>query len=86
MYYTRITEILRRRIPVQGLAQAVEAKRLLKDVAGPSDNLVNLFEIPVLFYVCSHYFVRNGSLKRSLSWLRLSLVLLRYGHSLIHVT
>jgi hypothetical protein len=51
MYYTRITEILRRRIPVQGLAQAVEAKRLLKDVAGPLDNLVNLFEIPVLFYV-----------------------------------
>jgi hypothetical protein len=41
MYYTRITEIRRRRISVQDLAQAVEAKRLLKDVADPSDNLVN---------------------------------------------
>jgi hypothetical protein len=35
---------------VQSRADAAEAKRLLKDVAGPSENLVNLFEIPNLFY------------------------------------
>jgi hypothetical protein len=29
----------------------VEAKHLLKDIAGSSDNLVNFIEIPVLFYV-----------------------------------
>ena len=86
MYYTRITEIRRRRIFVQDLAQAVEAKRLLKDVAGPSDNLVNLFEIPVLFYVALIIlYVTNlaNGLYLGLAW---AFVLLRYAHSLIHVT
>jgi hypothetical protein len=85
MYYTRITEIRRRRISVQDLAQAVEAKRLLKNVAGPSDNLVNLFEIPVLFYLALIILyvtdLANG-LYLGLAW---TFVLLRYVHSLIHV-
>jgi len=86
MYYTRITEIHRRRISVQDLARAAEAKRLLKDVAGPSDNLVNLFEIPVLFYVALIIlYVTNLSngLYLGLAW---AFVLLRYAHSFIHVT
>jgi hypothetical protein len=86
MYYTRITEIRRRRISVQDLAQAVEAKRLLKNVAGPSDNLVNLFEIPVLFYlalIILYVTDLSNSLYLGLAW---TFVLLRYVHSLIHVT
>ena len=86
MYYTRITEICRRRISVQDLAQAVEAKRLLKGVAGPSDNLVNLFEdlwfcstLPLIIYVL-HF---SNGLYLGLAW---AFVLLRYAHSLIHVT
>src|ERR1700730_11061689 len=75
-----------RRISVQDLAPAAEAKRLLKDVAGPSDNLVNLFEIPVLFYVALIIlYVTNLSngLYLGLAW---AFVLLRYAHSFIHVT
>lgn len=86
MYFTRITEIRRRRISVQDLAQAVEAKRLLKDFVGPSDNLVNLFEIPVLFYVALIIlYVTDlaSGLYLGLAW---AFVLLRYAHSLIHVT
>ena len=64
----------------------MEAKQLLKDVAGPSDNLVNLFEIPVLFYVALIIlYVTDFSsvFYLVLAW---AFVLLRYAHSLIHVT
>lgn len=86
MYYTRITEIRRGRIAIQDLAQAAEAKRLLRNVAGPSENLVNLFEIPVLFYVALIVLyvtdLSNG-LYLGLAW---AFVLLRYVHGFIHVT
>ena len=86
MYFTRIKEIRVKRIDVQSLADAAEAKRLLKGVAGPSENLVNLFEIPNLFYAAVIILYVTGlanGLYLALAW---AFVLFRYAHSFIHVT
>ena len=86
MYFTRIREIRVKRIAVQSLADAAEAKRLLTGVAGPRDNLIKLFEIPNLFYAAVIILYVTGlanGLYLALAW---AIVLLRYAHSFIHVT
>lgn len=86
MYYTRIREIIRGGINPQELAHAPRARELLKNVAGPSENLINLFEMPVLFYVAviAVYMVGVvGIAYIVLAWLY---VVLRVVHSIIHVT
>jgi hypothetical protein len=86
MYFTRIREIRVKRIPVQSLAHREGAARLLKDVAGPAENLTNLFEIPNLFYAAVIIIYVTGltnGLYLALAW---AFVLLRYAHSFIHVT
>lgn len=51
MYLTRMAEINRKRIHPQKLQQREQANALLTDSAGPANNLKNLFELPILFYV-----------------------------------
>ena len=85
MYFTRIREIRVKRIAVQSLADAAEAKRLLTDVAGPADNLINLFEIPNLFYAAVIILYVTGlanGLYLALAW---AFVLLRYAHHPCHL-
>lgn len=86
MYYTRIKEIFSKKIPVQDLVHKPRAQELLKDVSGPSDNLLNLFEIPVLFYtviILVHIENLTNYLYVTLAF---SFVALRCIHSLIHIT
>lgn len=86
MYFTRIREIRVKRIPVQSLAHREEVARLLKAVAGPSENLINLFEIPNLFYAAVIILYVTGlsnGLYLALAW---AFVLSRYVHSFIHIT
>ena len=86
MYVARIREIRTKRIPVQMLADRTRAAQALKDVAGPSDNLINLFELPVLFYVVMivlYVTGRGDEVYLTMAW---AYVLLRAAHSFIHCT
>lgn len=86
MYVTRLRLIFRRDIDPQQLASRAQAERLLADVAGPAENLRNLFEMPVLFYsamlLAVVLFVHSPALV-SLAW---CFVFLRALHSLVHCT
>ena len=86
MYFTRIRHIVQNKIAAQDLADAAQAHVLLKPVAGPSENLVNLFEIPVLFYVAAVLIYVVDIMSPLLLLLLWVFVVLRYVHSYIHCT
>jgi hypothetical protein len=86
LYVTRLREIRIKRIEPQRLADSAQAERLLKDVAGPSENFVNLFETPVLFYAAILLLYASDRANLIYLWLAWGFVLLRYAHSLIHIT
>ena len=86
VYITRVRQMRMKRIAVQELATRSGASQALKDVAGPSDNLLNLFELPVLFYalmVLLYVTGRGDAVFLALAW---AYVLLRAAHSFIHCT
>ena len=87
MYVLRISHMQKHRIDPERLKLAgAESDELLREVDAPSDNLVNLFEVPVLFYtagclaIALHY---ETTLLISIAWL---FVLCRVIHSWIHLT
>ncbi len=84
LYARRIPEISRKRIDHQDLRDRAAAHGLLPDSAAASNNLKNLFELPVLFYVAvllSLALMIQDELLVILSW---GFVGLRIMHSLIH--
>ena len=86
MYYTRISRILDERIPPQALADRENARKHLEPVSGPSDNFMNLFEAPVIFFIAVLliYITRQvDTVYVALAWIY---VALRGVHSFIHCT
>ncbi|MCH7506639.1 MAG: MAPEG family protein [Proteobacteria bacterium] len=86
MYVTRVREIKRKSIDPQSLDTRVHGQALLTDSAAQADNLKNLFELPVLFYVAvllTLVLMIQDQLLVQLVW---SYVALRYVHSLVHCT
>ena len=86
MYYTRISYMMTNKISAQSLTPSHEAKNILKDISGPAENLVNLFELPVLFYVGLITTYITSLVDTTYMVLASSYVLLRYVHSYIHAT
>jgi len=85
MYVDRISEMARRGIEPQTLANSQLAAGALQDVAA-ADNFRNLFEVPVLFFtVCCALAItdRVNAAQLILAW---TYVALRAAHSAIHVT
>ncbi len=86
MYVRRIPFIEKSNLPPEQFT-AYELMRLSPPhVANPSDNLKNLFELPVLFYVLCFYLfftARVDQLSLIAAW---SFVILRALHSLVHCT
>lgn len=83
---TRLAEMRRRHIAPQDLADGLRARELLAQAAPPADNLRDLFEMPVLFYLAAlvlYVTLLVSPLYVTLAWLY---VALRALHSLIHVT
>ena len=84
MYATRIYTLQKNRIDANELRTVEDEHRLLKSVLGPSENLVNLFEMPVLFYtaaILAYVTHTDTSMLLTLAWL---FVAFRALHSLIH--
>ena len=80
----RIPEIRRKGIDPQRLQDRAAAHELLPDSAAPSNNLKNLFELPVLFYTAvllSLVLMIQDMLLVQLAW---GYVILRVLHSVIH--
>ncbi len=86
MYVTRLREIKRKSIDPQSLDTRVHSQALLTDSVAQADNLKNLFELPVLFYVAvllTLVLMIQDQLLVQLVW---GYVALRYVHSLVHCT
>jgi hypothetical protein len=86
MYVWRIPEIRRKSIDPQRLQDRAVAHELLPDSANASNNLKNLFELPVLFYAAvllSLVLLIQDPALVQLAW---GFVLLRIVHSAIHCT
>lgn len=85
MNITRVSAMLARGIKPQQLASR-EQHSVIAGVAGPSDNLQNLFEIPMLFFtgvLVAYVTAFADDLLVVLAW---TYVGLRWLHSLIHIS
>jgi len=86
LFAWRIPEIKRKGIDPQRLRDRAAAHELLPDSAPSSNNLKNLFELPVLFYAAvllSLVLMIQDPLLVQLAW---GFVIMRVLHSVIHCT
>jgi hypothetical protein len=84
LYALRIPEIQRLGIDPDDLQDRAQAHKLLTVSAAASNNLKNLFELPVLFYLATMIatlLLIQDALLVQLAW---GFVILRIVHSLIH--
>jgi hypothetical protein len=84
LFALRIPEIKRRGIDPESLKDRAEAHKLLTTSAAASNNLKNLFEMPVLFYVAAMLAVLlliQDTLLIRLAW---GFVIMRVIHSVVH--
>jgi len=86
LYALRIPEIKRKGIDVRDLRDRAESHRLLPVSAAASNNLKNLFEMPVLFYAAvllTLILMVQDTVLVMLAW---GFVAFRIVHSFIHCT
>ncbi|MFC1740756.1 MAPEG family protein, partial [Pseudomonadota bacterium] len=86
LFAVRLPEIARKKIPHQDLRDRAEAHTLLTASAAASNNLKNLFEMPVLFYVAgmlAMLLLIQDTLLVQLAW---GFVVLRIVHSIVQCT
>ncbi len=85
MFVVRVREMRAQRVRPQEMATRAGSAPLLKNTAA-ADNLMNLFEMPVLLYV--FVIVAYVTALADVAYLALAClyVLLRVAHSFIHVT
>ena len=84
LYALRIPEIKRLGIDPDDLQDRAESHQLLRVSAGASNNLKNLFEVPILFYLAvmiTMLLMIQDDLLVLLAW---GFVILRVVHSAIH--
>jgi len=84
LYALRIPEIKRLGIDPDDLQDLAEAHKLLTVSSSTSNNLKNLFEIPVLFYLAAMLAILLMIQDDLLVWLAWGFVILRVVHSAIH--
>ena len=86
MYQKRLGFMRKHKLDPEAFQNKAESEKALAPVAGPSDNLKNLFEMPVLFYLlCVVLFLlgRVDAMFLNLAW---AYVGFRTIHSLIQST
>ena len=87
MYFHRLTYIARNKVDPETLKSGITTQtELPPNLVDPSNNLKNLFEIPVLFYaLCLYLFVTGSvdSLYVACAWL---FFVFRAVHSAVHCT
>jgi hypothetical protein len=87
MYARRISFIERERVDPRSLEIPGELARLSPpSVSNPSDNLKNLFELPVLFYALVLYLYATAAVDAVFVAAAWAFVVCRAAHSLVHCT
>jgi hypothetical protein len=86
LFALRIPEIKRMKIDPDDLRDRAQAHQILKVSAAASNNLKNLFEVPVLFYVAAMLAMLLLIQDVLLVWLAWGFVIARIVHSLIQCT
>src|SRR5262245_61670196 len=86
MYFKRLRFIRVHSIDPQSVATRTLGAQSLAAVSAPSDNLMNLFEIPVLFYLLVVLLLITGEASQGFVIGAWAYVALRALHSLIHCT
>lgn len=84
LFARRIPEIMKKDIDVRQLKDRETAHGLMPDSAAASNNLKNLFELPILFYVAVLLSLVLMVQDPVLVWLSWGFVGFRYAHSLVH--
>lgn len=86
LFALRIPEIKFKKIDPDDLKDRAEAHNLLTTSAAASNNLKNLFEMPVLFYVAVMLAILLLIQDALLVWLAWGFVIMRVIHSAVHCT
>lgn len=85
MYVLRLGYITAKKLDVQSLSSPEKMSAALPEhVNNAANNLKNLFEVPVLFYVVCFYIAVVGTSSQTLVTLAWAYVSLRALHSLVH--
>lgn len=86
LLFGRVGILIRGKINPQKVADEAQAQKIYKDLTNISDNLENLFEMPVLFYAIAIFLLateRVDPIYLGTAW---GFVFFRAVHSLIHCT
>ena len=86
MYARRLPFIGTLDLPPNEITPAELARRSPPAVSNPSDNLKNLFEMPVLFYALALYLYVAGQVDQTHVAAAWGFVALRAAHSAVHCT
>lgn len=85
MYVLRLPYLLREKVDLQSVATSKQMHDALPDrINLPSENLVNLFELPVLFYAVCIYLFLSQQVDTLYLGLAYGFLVFRAGHSLVH--
>jgi hypothetical protein len=85
MFLSRASEMKSKRIHPQKVATRTQMSSFNISI-NTSDNFLNLFEMPVLFYALTLLYIFLGLENTLLIYLAWIFVIARYTHSLIHTT
>lgn len=86
MYADRLRAVVRHKVPIDVFRDQRTAAGAKGGTSTSSDNLKNLFELPVLFYVAAIVLFVTHNVTQAMLWLCWLFVLGRVVHSLIHIT
>jgi hypothetical protein len=86
MFYLRLGEIFQNNIDPQTLDLKSHSDPVLTRSAAASDNLINLFELPVLFYVQALILYQLQLVDSFYLSMACLFVAFRFLHSLVHIT
>lgn len=87
MYYLRISFFIRNNVNPQSVSTTRQLRDIVPETTNtPSENLINLFELPVLYYAVCIYLFLTHNVDIIYLTLAYAFVLFRAGHSLVHCT
>ena len=87
MYYLRLSYIVSKKVNPQSLATTRQVIDVVPErLNSPSENLINLFELPVLFYATCIYLYVTQQVDYTYLTLAYCFLIFRTIHSVIHCT
>ena len=87
MYCLRLFFLKRENINPQSVSTTRQVLNIVPDkINNPSENLINLFELPLLFYALCIYLYVTQKVDSVSLYMSFFFLLLRIGHSVIHCT